>query len=31
VGCYGLAKAGKDFEEILRHYFPKGSVEKLGS
>ncbi len=31
VGCYGLAVAGKDCGEILRHYFPKGSVEKLGS
>jgi SpoIID/LytB domain protein len=30
VGCYGLAKAGKDCGEILSHYFPKGSVEKLG-
>src|SRR5581483_1875966 len=29
VGCYGLAKAGKDCGEILRHYFPKGSIEKL--
>ena len=29
VGCYGLAKAGKDYREILRHYFPKGNVEKL--
>ncbi len=31
VGCYGLAQAGKDCDEILRHYFPKGSIEKLGS
>jgi SpoIID/LytB domain protein len=31
VGCYGLAEAGKDCGEILRHYFPKGSIEKLGS
>ncbi|HVZ79237.1 MAG TPA: SpoIID/LytB domain-containing protein [bacterium] len=30
VGCYGLARAGEDFRAILRHYFPKGSVEKLG-
>jgi stage II sporulation protein D len=30
VGCYGLAEAGKDCGEILNHYFPKGSVEKLG-
>ncbi len=30
VGCYGLAEAGKDCGEILSHYFPKGSVEKLG-
>jgi SpoIID/LytB domain protein len=30
VGCYGLARAGKDCGEILNHYFPKGSVEKLG-
>jgi len=29
VGCYGLAEAGKTFGDILRHYFPKGSVEKL--
>lgn len=31
VGCYGLAKSGKGFEEILRHYFPKGTVEKLNN
>ncbi len=31
VGCYGLAEAGKDCAEILRHYFPKGSVEKLAA
>jgi SpoIID/LytB domain protein len=30
VGSYGLAEAGKDFREILKHYFPKGRVEKLG-
>ena len=29
VGCYGLAQVGKGFKEILRHYFPKGHVEKL--
>ena len=29
VGTYGLAKAGKTCEEILEHYFPKGSLKKL--
>ncbi len=29
VGCYGLALAGRDFREILRHYFPEGSLEQL--
>lgn len=29
AGCYGLAEAGKTFEGILRHYFPKGDIEKL--
>ena len=29
AGAYGLAKAGKTCEEILEHYFPKGSVKKL--
>ncbi len=29
VGTYGLAQAGKTWEQILEHYFPKGSVQKL--
>jgi stage II sporulation protein D len=29
VGTYGLAKGGKLCEEILKHYFPKSSLEKL--
>lgn len=29
VGCYGLAQAGKDYGEIIRHYFPEGHIEQL--
>jgi SpoIID/LytB domain protein len=29
VGCLGLAKAGKDYKAIMRHYFPKAGLEKL--
>ncbi len=29
VGSYGLAKAGKTWEEIVTHYFPKADIEKL--
>jgi stage II sporulation protein D len=29
VGCLGLARGGKDFERILRHYFPKADIKKL--
>lgn len=29
VGCYGLAKLGKKYGEILKHYFPKGDIRKL--
>jgi len=31
VGCLGLAKAGKDYKAIARHYFPKADLEKLDS
>ena len=31
VGTYGLAEAGKDCKAILKHYFPKGNVERLES
>ena len=29
AGAYGLAKAGKTYDEILEHYFPKGDIKKL--
>ena len=29
VGTLGLAQRGKSVEDILRHYFPEGSLEKL--
>lgn len=29
VGCLGLARGGKDYERILRHYFPKADIKKL--
>jgi len=29
VGCLGLAKVGKDYKAIVRHYFPKANLEKL--
>jgi stage II sporulation protein D len=29
VGAHGLADAGKSYDEILKHYFPKAEIEKL--